>query len=264
MIKRNESINYELEISHTLKLDGKVAIVTGGSRGIGLETAKVLADNGAKVVITAKDESRLKEAESRVVNCTSIVADITKENEVRNVVEKTIEEFNRLDILVNNAGIFPRIKKLHEISEQDWNNVLDVNLTGQFRFTKAAIPFLQKNGGSVINVSSDAGLKAYQGFNVDAYSASKGALVLLTKCWALEYAKDKIRVNCVCPGVVDTDMTKPFLKTSSDKEFLDNEHPIGRIGEPLDVAKAILYFASDDSTWTTGAILAVDGGESIK
>lgn len=247
-----------------MRLDGKVAIITGGSRGIGFETAKKLAENGAKVVITAKDNTRLKEAESKIKNCVSISADITKEDEVRKVIEYTIEKFDRLDILVNNAGIFPRIKKLHEISEDDWNKVLDVNLTGQFRFTKAAIPFLQKNGGSIINVASDAGLKAYQGFNVDAYSASKGALVLLTKCWALEYAKDKIRVNCVCPGVVDTDMTKPFLKTQKDREFLDNEHPIGRMGEPIDVANAILYFASDDSSWTTGAILAVDGGESTK
>ena len=247
-----------------MRLDGKVAIITGGSRGIGFETAKKLAENGAKVVITAKDNTRLKEAESKIKNCVSISADITKEDEVRKVIEYTIEKFDRLDILVNNAGIFPRIKKLHEISEDDWNKVLDVNLTGQFRFTKAAIPFLQKNGGSIINVASDAGLKAYQGFNVDAYSASKGALVLLTKCWALEYAKDKIRVNCVCPGVVDTDMTKPFLKTQKDREFLDSEHPIGRMGEPIDVANAILYFASDDSSWTTGAILAVDGGESTK
>ncbi len=245
-------------------LSGKVAIVTGGSRGIGFETANVLAENGAQVIITAKDETRLKESESKIKNCIAIPADIRSESQVRKVVEKTIEKFGRLDILVNNAGIFPHIKKLHEISEEDWNQVLDVNLSGSFRFTKAAIPFLQKNGGSIINVSSDAGLKAYQGFNVDAYSASKGALVLLTKCWALEYAKDKIRVNCVCPGVVDTDMTKPFLKTPSDREFINKEHPIGRMGKPVDVAKAILYFASDDSSWTTGAILAVDGGESTK
>ncbi len=123
---------------------------------------------------------------------------------------------------------------------------------------------MKKSGGSIINISSDAGLKAYQGFNADAYSASKAALILLTKCWALEYAKNKIRVNCICPGVVDTDMTKPFMKTQKDKEFMDSEHPIGRIGQPEEVAKAVMYFASDDASWTTGAILAVDGGESIK
>jgi len=247
-----------------LRLSGKVALVTGGSRGIGFTTAKILSENGATVVITAKDPKRLEKSTSEISNAIGIAADIRNRNDVKNVVNKTIEKFGRLDILVNNAGIFPKIKQLHEIDEDDWNEVLDVNLTGQFRFTKEAIPYLQKTAGCIINISSDAGLKAYQGFNADAYSASKAALILLTKCWALEYATNKIRVNCICPGVVDTDMTKPFLKTQKDKEFMDNEHPIGRIGQPEEVAKAVMYFASDDASWTTGAILAVDGGESIK
>ncbi|MDH3780861.1 MAG: SDR family oxidoreductase [Nitrosopumilus sp.] len=247
-----------------MRLSGKVALVTGGSRGIGFTTAKILSENGATVVITAKDPKRLEKSTSEISNAIGIAADIRNRNDVKNVVNKTIEKFGRLDILVNNAGIFPKIKQLHEIDENDWNEVLDVNLTGQFRFTKEAIPYLQKTSGCIINISSDAGLKAYQGFNADAYSASKAALILLTKCWALEYATNKIRVNCICPGVVDTDMTKPFLKTQKDKEFMDNEHPIGRIGQPEEVAKAVMYFASDDASWTTGAILAVDGGESIK
>lgn len=247
-----------------MSLVGKVALVTGGSRGIGFSTAKVFSENGAQVVITSKDSSRLKESVSKISNTIGIAADIRDETDVKNVIEKTIEKFGKLDILVNNAGIFPKIKQLHEIEESEWQEVLDVNLTGQFRFTKAAIPHLKKTSGSIINVSSDAGLKAYQGFNADAYSAAKAALINLTKCWALEYAKDKIRVNCICPGVVDTDMTKPFLKTDKDREFMDNEHPIGRIGQPEEVAKAILYFVSDDASWVTGAVLAVDGGESIK
>ena len=238
--------------------------MTGGSRGIGFATAKILSENGATVIITSKNQERLEKAESEIPNCIGITSDIRNANDVKNVVKKIIEKFGKLDILVNNAGIFPKIKQLHEINEDEWNEVLDVNLTGQFRFTKEAIPYLQKTSGSIINISSDAGLKAYQGFNADAYSASKAALILLTKCWALEYAKDKIRVNCICPGVVDTDMTKPFLKTQKDKEFMDNEHPIGRIGQPQEIGKAVLYFASDDASWTTGAILAVDGGESIK
>ena len=247
-----------------MRLSGKVALVTGGSRGIGFATAKILSENGATVIITARNQERLEKAISKIPNSIGIAADIKNSNDVKNVVNKTIEKFGRLDILVNNAGIFPKIKQLHEISEDEWNEVLDVNLTGQFRFTKEAIPHLQKTSGSIINISSDAGIKAYQGFNADAYSASKAALILLTKCWALEYSKDKIRVNCICPGVVDTDMTKPFLKTQKDKEFMNSEHPIGRIGQPDEVGKAVLYFASDDASWTTGAILAVDGGESIK
>ncbi|NQV39148.1 MAG: SDR family oxidoreductase [Nitrosopumilus sp.] len=247
-----------------MKLSGKIALVTGGSRGIGLATAKILSENGSTVVITAKDEKRLENAVKEIPNAIGIAADIRNTNDVKNVVNKIIEKFGKLDILVNNAGIFPKIKKLHEIDEDEWNEVLDVNLTGQFRFTKEAIPHLQKTCGSIINISSDAGIKAYQGFNADAYSASKAALILLTKCWALEYSKDKIRVNCICPGVVDTDMTKPFLKTEKDKEFMNSEHPIGRIGRPEEIGKAVLYFASDDASWTTGAILTVDGGESIK
>jgi dihydroanticapsin dehydrogenase len=247
-----------------LKLDGKVAIITGGSRGIGFEMAKIFSENGAKVVITSKNSQQLKNAADQLTDTISISADIRKEEDVKKVVEKTIEKFGKLDILVNNAGIFPKIKQLHEISELEWNDVLDVNLNGQFRFTKFAIPFLQKTSGTIINVSSDAGLKAYEGFNADAYSASKAALIVLTKCWALEYAKDKIRVNCVCPGVVDTEMSKPFLKTEKDREFMNNDHPIGRIGQPEEVAKSVLFLASEDSSWTTGAILAVDGGQSTK
>ena len=247
-----------------LKLKGKVAIITGGSRGIGFETAKIFSENGASVVITSSNRQQLENAANQLTNTIPISADITKEEEVKMVVEETVKKFGKLDILVNNAGIFPKIKQLHEISELEWNKVLDVNLNGPFRFAKFSIPYLQKTSGTIINVSSDAGLKAYEGFNADAYSASKAALVILTKCWALEYAKDKIRVNCVCPGVVDTEMTKPFLKTEKDREFMDNDHPIGRIGQPDEIAKSVLFLTSEDSSWTTGAILAVDGGQSTK
>ena len=247
-----------------MKLSGKVALITGGSRGIGFAIAKTLSENGASVVITSKNSEKLNIAKSKISNSFGITCDIKKTNEVKNVVDETIKKFGRLDILVNNAGIFPKIKKLHEIDENEWDEVLDVNLTGQFRFTKEAIPHLQKTSGCIINISSDAGLKAYQGFNADAYSATKAALIVLTKCWALEYAKDKIRVNCICPGVVDTDMTKPFLKNQKDIEFMNNEHPLGRIGQPEEIGKAVLYFVSDDASWVTGAILTVDGGESIK
>ncbi len=247
-----------------MRLKGKVAIITGGSRGIGFGISELFAREGSCVVITSQNEKNVKDAESRIPGSLGIVADVRKTVDVENVIKKTVEKFGRIDILVNNAGIFPRVRKLHEIPEEEWNQVLDVNLSGPYRFAKAAIPHLAKNGGSIINVSSDAGLKAYQGFNADAYSASKAALNLLTQSWALQYAKDGIRVNCVCPGVVDTDMTAPFVKTQKDREMMNMEHPIGRMGTPEDIAKAVLFLASDDASWTTGAVLAVDGGESVK
>ncbi len=259
-------MKYKLRIlfCNILSFDGEVVIITGGSRGIGFETAKAFSENGANVIITSKNSKQLKNAAAKLSKTIAITADIRKEQEVQNVIKKTIEKFGKLDILINNAGIFPRIKKLHKISESEWNDVLDVNLNGAFRFTKFAIPYLQKTSGSIINVSSDAGLKAYEDFNADAYSASKAALVVLTKCWSLEYAKDKIRVNCICPGVVETDMTKPFLKTKKDRDFMNNDHPLGRFGQPEEIAKSILFLASKDSSWTTGAILAIDGGQSTK
>ena len=247
-----------------MKLAGKVAIVTGGSRGIGKATAKIFSQEGANVTITAKDPKRLENAARDIGNVYSIPGDTRNESDVQNVVKKTVAKFGKIDILVNNAGIFPQVKPLHKISDQEWNEVIDVNLTGPFRFTRAVIPFMEKNGGSIINVSSDAGLKAFENFEADAYTASKGALVLLTKAWAVEYAKSKIRVNCVCPGIVETDMTKPYLDSELARKMAEAEHPIGRIGTVDDIAKAILYFASDDSSWTTGAILPLDGGVSAK
>jgi NAD(P)-dependent dehydrogenase (short-subunit alcohol dehydrogenase family) len=247
-----------------MKLAEKVAIVTGSSRGIGKATAKLFVEEGANVTITGKDPKKLQDTAKEIGDVFYFPGDIRKESDVQNIVRKTKEKFGKIDILVNNAGIFPQIKPLHKISEKEWNEVIDVNLTGQFRFTKAVIPHMEKNGGCIINVSSDAGLKAFENFEADAYTASKGALVLLTKAWAVEYAKWKIRVNCVCPGIVETDMTKPYLRTKSERDMAAAEHPIGRIGTPGEVAKAILYFASDDSSWATGAILPLDGGAAAR
>ncbi|MGQ0794804.1 MAG: SDR family NAD(P)-dependent oxidoreductase [Nitrosopumilaceae archaeon] len=247
-----------------MKLSQKVALVTGGSRGIGKAISKMFVQEGSLVTITAKDPKRLEKTASELGNVFFVAGDIRNENDVQNVVKRTIEKFGKIDILVNNAGIFPQVKPLHEITDKEWNEVIDVNLTGQFRFTRAVIPFMKKNGGTIINISSDAGLKAFENFEADAYTASKGALVLLTKAWAVEYAKYKIRVNCVCPGVVETDMTAPYLVSESDRKMAVAEHPIGRTGTVEDVANAVLYFASDDSSWTTGAILPLDGGVSAK
>lgn len=248
-----------------MKLDDKVVLITGGSRGIGKAISQLFVTEGAHVVITSKNFKKLQQTAKEIGCSYFVAADIRKEKDVKNVINKTIKKFGRIDILVNNAGILPKMKPLHKINEKEWNEIIDVNLTGQFRFTKAVIPYMKKTGGSIINISSDAGLKAFENFYADAYVASKAAMIVLTKSWALEYATDNIRVNCVCASVVDTDMTRSFwLDTKIKRKTTSAEHPLGRIGTGQDIAKAVLYFASDDSSWTTGAILPVDGGVAAK
>ena len=248
-----------------VRLKKKVALITGGSRGIGRVIAELFMKEGAEVVITSKNQKQLQQTSKEIGNPFFVVGDVRNENDVKNVIDKTIKKFGRIDILVNNVGVLPKMKPLDKITEKEWNEIIDVNLNGHFRFTKYVIPQMKKNGGSIINISSDAGLKAFENFYADAYVAAKAAIILLTKSWALEYAKNNIRVNCVCASVVDTDMTRSFwLNTKEKRQITAAEHPLGRIGTGEDVAKAVLYFASDDSSWTTGAILPVDGGVSAK
>ena len=248
-----------------LKFKNKIVLITGGSRGIGKSIAKKFVSEGAIVVITSKDKIKLKQTSEELGDLFLVSGDIRNDSDVQNVVKKTIERFGHIDILVNNAGILPTLKSLDKISENEWNETIDINLNGTFRFTKAVIPHMKKSGVSIINISSDAGLKPFENFTADAYTASKSAIILLTKSWALEFAKNNIRVNCVSAAVVDTDMTKKFwLDTKEKREITAAEHPLGRIGTGDDVANAVLFFAQDDSSWITGTILPVDGGVSIK
>ena len=248
-----------------VRLKKKVALITGGSRGIGRAIAELFMKEGAEVVITSKNQKQLQQTSQEIGNSFFVVGDVRNENDVKNVITKTIKKFGRIDILVNNVGVLPKMKPLDKITEKEWNEIIDVNLSGHFRFTKYVIPQMKKNGGSIINISSDAGLKAFENFYADAYTAAKAGIMILTKSWALEYAKNNIRVNCVCAAVVDTDMTRNFwLDTKEKRQITAAEHPLGRIGTGEDVANAVLYFASDDSSWTTGTILPVDGGVSIK
>ena len=248
-----------------VKLKKKVVLITGGSRGIGKAVAELFMKEGAQIVITSKNQKQLQQTAKEMGNSFFVVGDVRNENDVKNVITKTIKKFGRIDILVNNVGVLPKMKPLDKITEKEWNEIIDVNLNSHFRFTKYVISYMKKNGGSIINISSDAGLKAFENFYADAYVAAKAAIILLTKSWALEYAKNNIRVNCVCAAVVDTDMTRNlWLNTKEKRKITAAEHPLGRIGTGEDVAKAVLYFASDDSSWTTGAILPVDGGVSTK
>tara|TARA_B110000014_G_C20077316_1_gene562462 strand:+ start:261 stop:1007 length:747 start_codon:yes stop_codon:yes gene_type:complete len=248
-----------------MKLKNKVVLITGGSRGIGKSIAELFVKEGAIVVLTSKNQKRLRDTANGMKNTIFFPGDIRNSKDVKRIVKSTIRKFGRIDILVNNAGILPKIKPIDKITDVEWNETIDVNLTGHFRFTREVIPHMKENGGSIINISSDAGLKAFENFFADAYVSAKASIILLTKSWALQFAKDNIRVNCICSAVVDTDMTKNlWLKTRERRKITNKEHPLGRIGKTQDIASAALYFASSDSSWTTGAILPVDGGVSIK
>jgi dihydroanticapsin dehydrogenase len=248
-----------------MRLTDKVAIVTGGGSGIGEAIAKAFAKEGAKVVVTG----RRKDALDRVVRdieqaggrALAAPGSVTQEADVRNAVAATIRAFGRIDILVNNAGNLFHAGPLHETTDQIWNETLDIFLTGTFRFIRAVIPpMLKQGGGSILNISTTGGLKALPGFPAHAYAAAKAGVIMLTKTVAGHYAKDKIRCNAICPAGVDTPGVAGWLSDPKAREWFDGIHPVGRMGRPEEIAQASVYFVSDESVWTTGAILPVDGG----
>jgi NAD(P)-dependent dehydrogenase (short-subunit alcohol dehydrogenase family) len=250
------------------RADNKVIIVTGGALGIGRETCILLAQEGAKVAVTdvLDKEGKLLAEE---INHTGGVAkfwhlDVTDEPEVELVYAKVVKEFGKLDATVNNAGISGTDKPTHELSENDWDSVMNVNVKGVFFCTKHAIPHMKRSGiGSIVNLSSIYGLVGAG--DIPAYHASKGAVRLMTKNDALIYAKDNIRVNSVHPGFIWTPLVEKLGKNSPGfRKKLDSLHPIGHIGEPIDIAYGILYLVSDESKFVTGSELVIDGGYTCK
>ncbi len=248
------------------RLQGKVAIITGGNAGIGEAIAKLFAEEGASVVVTG----RRKEELDRVVKgigvnggrALAIGGSVTDETHVQDVVAQTMRTFGKLHILVNNAGIGDFGKRLHETDDATWMKVLDINLTGVFRMTRAAIPELIKTGGgSIINISSVASLVGIRGLS--AYTASKGGLDAVTRAIAVDYAEDNIRCNVVNPGLVDTPMAAPLMANPANLEPILAQYAIRRPGKPDEVAKLVLYLASDESTWVTGGTFPIDGGMTI-
>ena len=248
-----------------MKLNGRVALITGGTEGMGFATARLFLKEGAKVVITGRSQEKGRKAIrslGRLGEVEFIRGDVSRSEDEKRMVERTVKRFGKLDVLFNNAGVY--LEKLAEdTTEDDWDRVLDINLKGTFLVTKFAIPYMKKQrSGSIINNSSDAGLVGNRA--CPAYCASKGAITIMTKAMALDYAKYNIRVNCVNPGTIDTPMLACEVRASSDpKSYLkrtNEEHPIGRIGRPEEVANAVLFLASDQSSFVTGAALSVDGG----
>jgi len=249
-----------------MHLQDRVALITGGTSGIGEAVASLFAREGAKVAITGRNETRGHAVTARILESGGkaifVRTDVRHAAECKRAVDATLSSFRRLDVLFNNAGVFFPQTAL-ECSEEEWDLQIDINLKGTFLMSKYAIePMIAQGGGVIINNSSGWGLVG--GDKAVAYCASKGGVVLLTKAMAIDHGRQGIRVNCICPGDVDT----PMLAEDARRRGLNwntylagcENRPIGRIGTPDEIAKAVLFLASDDSSFMTGAALVVDGG----
>ncbi len=258
----------------TGKLSGRVAIVTGATSGIGKATALLFADEGAGVVITGRrtdlGEGALNEIRSKGVRCVFVEADHTKMEDCQRVVNIAIKEFGHIDILFNNAGIVTS-GTAETTEENTWNDTMAINVTSVWRMCKLVLPHMKKQGkGVIVNNGSDWSVVA--GRDAFPYIASKGAVGMITKSMALDYARDNIRVNAVCPGdtFVDRWLEKGYFE-GSDPVTLEEAMkessayiPMGRFGKPEEIARAVLFLASDDSSFVTGHLLLVDGGNTAQ
>src|SRR6266567_6019598 len=249
-----------------MRLKEKVALITGGTSGIGEATALLFAAEGAKVAITGRNEQRGAAVAGRMKerggNALFLRADVSQANDCKRAVEETLRTFGRLDILFNNAGVFYP-KTALECSEREWDEQIDVNLKGTFLMSKCVLPaMIAQHGGVIINNSSGWGIVG--GDHAVAYCASKGGVVLLTKAMAIDHGRQGIRVNCICPGDVETPMLPADAKMRglNWKDYIAGcaNRPLGRVGTVEEIAKAVLFLASDDSSFMTGAALVVDGG----
>jgi NAD(P)-dependent dehydrogenase (short-subunit alcohol dehydrogenase family) len=248
------------------RLSGKVALITGGNAGIGESVAKLFAEEGAAVVVTGRRQAELDRVAREIMakggKALAVAGSVTDETHARAAAERTVASFGKIDVLVNNAGIGDFGKRLHEMDDTAWANVLDVNLTGPFRMTRAVIPqMLKQTGGSIVNISSIASLVGIP--LLSAYAASKGALDALTRSIAIDYASDGIRCNVVNPGLIDTPMAAPLMANSEQLGSILSHYPIRRAGKPEEVASMVLYLASDESAWVTGGTFRIDGGMTV-
>lgn len=244
-----------------MRLEGKVAIVTGAARGQGAAEAELFAREGASVIIGDILEDEAKALEARISEtggaATQVRLDVTSEMDWANAVRTAIDRYDRLDILVNNAGLL-LMETTEDVTKEQWERVMDVNMWGIVLGTKAVVPEMRKvGGGSIVNISSTSAMRAMPW--AAAYHASKGAVRIHTKVAALEYGEDQIRVNSIHPGAIDTIM----LSDAYSEEFLKEgvtRIPLGRMGSPMDIARGALFLASEDSEYITGIELTIDGG----
>lgn len=241
------------------RLEGKVALITGAASGIGRESAILFAEEGAKVVVAdyavAEGQETVKKIQDASGVAIYVKADVSKSSDIKGMIDSTVKAFGRLDILFNNAGIQGSNRVcIADLTEEEWDKVMDINLKSVFRAAKLAIPImLKQGGGAIINTASAQGLGGT--ITIGPYCTSKAAVIMLTKVLAAEYGRSNIRVNCICPGVIETPMSSEFI------HFLKTETlAAGRPGQPREVAYAALFLASEESSYIHGASLMVDGG----
>jgi len=245
------------------RLKDKIAIVTGAGSGISRACALALAREGAKVALVGRRKALL-EVVAREIGDSALLlaADVSKKHEIAGVMERTIAHFGSLSVLLNNAGVL-HPGNAEQITEEQWDQTFNINVRGLWLLSRAVLPEMRKaGGGSIINMASVLGINGVR--SRASYAPSKGAVILLTKCMAIDHGHEQIRVNAICPSFVETDLTAAVLSKAPDPKALRSEriavHPIGRLGQPEDIAGLAVYLASDESSWVTGSIFPVDGG----
>jgi len=249
-----------------MRLNDKVAIVTGASSDIGKGIVKRFTEEGAKVIMIARNLDSLEKSRKEIgneENTASVTCDLTDESQTQQAVNQIMDTYGKIDILVNNAGAINDPVHFHKMQDSEIKKLIDINLLGVFHITKAVLSKMSEvKSGAIVNVGSISSERAIPRVHLAVYSSTKAAISMFTKSLAVEYARKNVRCNCVNPGIINSGMIKPYLDDPQARKVLEERLPLARIGEPEDIANAVLFLASNEANWITGTILNVDGGKT--